>query len=185
MYLKIIDQKQHEYSISQLKKDNPNVSFPSQLTSQILSSFDVFQVKTIAKLDFDNTTEKISKNGFKKQGADWVENWQVIDLSIEELNQKKQAKKAKRKAERATPANLINALEVLTKKVIVPVLDELTKVEITKLAVLFPDYDQGVAYTTGDVLNFDGVVLKVLQDHTSQAGSAPDKTPEFYEIKSN
>ena len=45
---------------------------------------------------------------------------------------------------------------------------------------LLPEWEAGVSYVTGRKIIYDGVVYKVLQDHASQAGWAPDLAPSLF-----
>ena len=45
---------------------------------------------------------------------------------------------------------------------------------------LLPEWEAGVSYVTGRKIVYDGVVYKVLQDHTSQPGWAPDLAPSLF-----
>ncbi len=45
---------------------------------------------------------------------------------------------------------------------------------------LLPEWAPGVSYVTGRKIIYDGVVYKVLQDHTSQSGWAPDLAPSLF-----
>jgi hypothetical protein len=56
MYIKIKDNKieKYPYSINQLKQDNPDTSFPSELTNERLAKWDVFYVSqtTYPQVDY-------------------------------------------------------------------------------------------------------------------------------------
>lgn len=45
---------------------------------------------------------------------------------------------------------------------------------------LFPAWEADTAYATGDRVRHDGVLYKVLQDHTSQADWTPDAAPSLF-----
>ena len=48
---------------------------------------------------------------------------------------------------------------------------------------LFPQWNgNGITYTTGDRVRYDGVLYKVLQDHTSQVGWTPDSAPSLFAV---
>ena len=54
------------------------------------------------------------------------------------------------------------------------------------MAPLYPEWEPGTEYKTGQRLRFgDGGFVKVLQDHTSQAGWLPDATPSLYSVISD
>lgn len=45
---------------------------------------------------------------------------------------------------------------------------------------LLPEWKEGLAYTTGKKIQYGGIVWKVLQDHTSQAGWEPGVAPSLF-----
>lgn len=47
-------------------------------------------------------------------------------------------------------------------------------------AVFFPKYEVGKAYAVGDRFQYNDVLYKVVQAHTSQEDWEPDKTPALY-----
>jgi len=180
MYLKIINGLPNDYSISQLKRDYPNVSFPSDIPSNILSIFNVFPYTNGDKPEYDINTQKIVRGDFELQGDSWVRVWSVVDLTQAEIQQKEDAAIQQRKTERISPENLISALEILSKKVIETTIDDMDAADVAKMATLFPDYKIGYAYKINDIFNYNGIVLKVVQAHTSQIDWVPSETPALY-----
>lgn len=45
---------------------------------------------------------------------------------------------------------------------------------------IYPEWRDGVSYTTGQRIRYNGTLYKVLQDHTSQAYWMPDTTPSLF-----
>lgn len=45
---------------------------------------------------------------------------------------------------------------------------------------IYPEWREGVIYTTGQRVRYDGTLYKVLQDHTSQADWTPDEAPSLF-----
>ena len=60
-------------------------------------------------------------------------------------------------------------------------IDELTASEN---ANLFLEWKTGVNYKTNTLLQYEGLLYRVLQEHTSQADWEPDKTPSLYKALS-
>lgn len=56
----------------------------------------------------------------------------------------------------------------------------LTDEQALAAPMLFPRWQQDTAYITGDRLYYEGVLYKVLQDHTSQSSWAPDTAVSLY-----
>jgi hypothetical protein len=67
---------------------------------------------------------------------------------------------------------------VVARKLIDPA--DLTDDERTAIAPLFPDWRAGVSYQVGDVLNYQGTLVRVVQAHTSQADWIPTELPALY-----
>lgn len=80
-YLKLVDGIPEEYSVQQLKKDNPNVSFPEQLSSDLLSTFSVYTYNILPIPEHDTLTEVATEGSFEKssEGA-WVLSYKVTQL---------------------------------------------------------------------------------------------------------
>lgn len=55
-----------------------------------------------------------------------------------------------------------------------------TDEQALSVPALYPAWRSGVAYTTGQRVVFDGVLYKVLQDHTSQDDWTPDAAPSLF-----
>lgn len=61
------------------------------------------------------------------------------------------------------------------------VTDEITDEQALQSSKLFRKWDSnGVTYEAGQRLNYNGVLYKVLQPHTSQVDWTPDTTPSLY-----
>lgn len=58
---------------------------------------------------------------------------------------------------------------------------EMTDEQALQSSVLFKKWDNnGIIYEVGQRLNYNGVLYKVLQTHTSQSDWTPDTTPSLY-----
>lgn len=55
-----------------------------------------------------------------------------------------------------------------------------TDEQALSVPTLYPAWRSGVAYTTGQRVVFDGVLYKVLQNHTSQDDWTPDAAPSLF-----
>lgn len=56
----------------------------------------------------------------------------------------------------------------------------LTDEQAETVTVLFPKWETGIAYEVGDRRQYDGLLYKCVQAHTSQADWTPDKTPALW-----
>ena len=94
MYVKVAGNtvQKYPYSFNELKRDNPQVSFPQTPTQQILELFGVFEVVDGTKPTFNPETEQLSRSDNPvKTGSDWVLGWNVIPLDADTKFQKKRS----------------------------------------------------------------------------------------------
>lgn len=92
MFVKIVDGVPTPYSQSQLRRDNPNVSFPRDLTDEVLLEFGAYKVKPPIKPDFNEDTQKLLEGDLAYIDGAWRKLVTVVDLSPEELQSKRDAK---------------------------------------------------------------------------------------------
>lgn len=60
------------------------------------------------------------------------------------------------------------------------VLDSATDDQALDMRPLYPEWQTGIEYTKGKYLQYDSILYRVLQDHTSQADWTPDKAVSLY-----
>ena len=91
MYLKIENGNiTYPYTISELKADNPNVSFPTSLTNNILEDFDVFVVNLVEC--GDDYTKNYEESTPILSGSTYIQVWNESDATTEEIETKKEEK---------------------------------------------------------------------------------------------
>lgn len=96
------------YSIGQLRKDNPHVSFPSDITDELLAEFDVFPVLTTEKPDHNKATHRVVEEApLKDADGNWRQSWGVVPLSGAELASNAVEARAVAKAERQVAVDTI------------------------------------------------------------------------------
>lgn len=77
----------YPYGIAELKRDNPQTSFPREMTPEILQEFDVFPVSFAEKPNYDPTTEKLLQSPSPELiDGQWQFTYTVTALDAEELN---------------------------------------------------------------------------------------------------
>jgi len=84
MHIKLTNGNPEKYSIGKLRRDNPNVSFPKNIPDSVLEEFDVYPLTTGEKPEHNPTTEKVVEGTPVKQGDDWVQVWDIVELTEEE-----------------------------------------------------------------------------------------------------
>jgi hypothetical protein len=86
MYVKIENGSivKYPYSISELKTDNKNVSFPTAISSEVLETYGVFYVQSV---NHDNDYTKNYTEGLPElSGSNYVQTWTITDASQEEID---------------------------------------------------------------------------------------------------
>lgn len=76
------------YSVEDLKSENPNVSFPANMSSEILASYNVYPVfEERNNAATDLKTEQITENIVFEDGA-WKQKYNKVSLPEEEAAQR-------------------------------------------------------------------------------------------------
>lgn len=83
MYVKVTDGVPTEYTLRQLKSDNPNVSFPKSPSEALLASYSVYPVVDASKPDNDIVTE----GPIVEIDGVWTQTYNGRDLTAEEKRQ--------------------------------------------------------------------------------------------------
>jgi hypothetical protein len=79
------------YSIGNLRRDNPNVSFPRNPSDALLASYDVFPVATQAPPEHDPATQNLNQATPTLVDGQWLQTWQVTDASAREIFERQRA----------------------------------------------------------------------------------------------
>jgi hypothetical protein len=87
MYIRITDTTTiYPYTLRQLYLDFKNVSFPKNLTQEVLSNFGVYQVEQT--LIEDDYTKNIVELTPTQSGSVYVQTWSITDATTDEINQR-------------------------------------------------------------------------------------------------
>jgi hypothetical protein len=79
------------YSIGNLRRDNPKVSFPRNPSDALLASYDVFPVVTQAPPEHDPATQNLNQATPTLVDGQWLQTWQVTDASAAEIAERQEA----------------------------------------------------------------------------------------------
>jgi len=79
----------YPYSIGQLRKDSPQVSFPKVPTVALLASYGVFPVTTTERPVYDPITQNLAEGAPTVTAGVWTQVWAVTDAAPEEVEQRK------------------------------------------------------------------------------------------------
>jgi hypothetical protein len=80
----------YPYSFSMLRRDNPQVSFPSDPDDDKLAEFGVFAVAPTAKPSVDLTKNVVEATPVLTNGV-WAQAWSVVGASAEEIAERQKA----------------------------------------------------------------------------------------------
>jgi hypothetical protein len=89
MYALITNQvlEKYPYSISDLKKDNPQTSFPDEVLESTLAEWNVFPVTSFEVPDYDATSQRVEESTPVLINGQWTQVWNVASLTSEEVLQ--------------------------------------------------------------------------------------------------
>ena len=85
-------QTTYPYTIGQLRKDNPNTSFPKSIPDSMLGAYGVYSVKFVDAPAYSADTQRIEQDAQPiESNGQWELRWSVLDLTAEELTMKAEA----------------------------------------------------------------------------------------------
>lgn len=93
------------------------------------------------------------------------------------FDEKRYQEAVKRKEEAEAKAKAYAAMQSLMTQ---SVLDNATDEQALVMWPLYPVWKTGIKYAKGTYVNYNNSLYKVLQDHTSQSDSTPDKAVSLY-----
>lgn len=87
MYVKANNQivEKFPYTINDLRKDNPNTSFPREISTEVASQFFMYPVKVSDKPSAGHKQVAVQNDAPEYQNGEWVLGWQVRDLTEAEF----------------------------------------------------------------------------------------------------
>jgi hypothetical protein len=86
MYIKISNGvvEKYPYSASELKADNPQTSFPAEISDTLLAEWGVFPVIPVDCPQTDHT-QNVTEGIPVQQDGQWGQVWEVLDATQEEI----------------------------------------------------------------------------------------------------
>tara|TARA_R110001632_G_scaffold132703_1_gene247187 strand:- start:57 stop:515 length:459 start_codon:yes stop_codon:yes gene_type:complete len=90
MYVKITNDAvdQFPYTVGNLRRDNPNTSFPKRPTDELLASWDVYPVTTENEPEYNEKTDNIAlANAPVLSDGTWVLSWSTAAKSSDEIEE--------------------------------------------------------------------------------------------------
>jgi len=84
MQIKIIYGQPQPYSLGQLRRDNPQVSFPSTIPADTLAEYDVYEVVTTQQPTYDDSAYKLEQSIELVDGV-WTQVWVLVEHTAEDI----------------------------------------------------------------------------------------------------
>lgn len=102
MYIKVNNGiiEKYPYSIGELRKDNPQTSFPKNPSESLLAEWNVYPVKQIDRPIYDAITQNITEGNPIKLNDEWVQNWIVFEATSEEIAERQLAQEQEKEQKR-------------------------------------------------------------------------------------
>lgn len=93
MFIKLTNGSPKTYTIGQLRRDNPQTSFPKDIPAEILETFDVYSVKSTPAPQIDSKTHRHTQTVQMVDG-EWTQVWQIVELSLDQAEENIRAHRA-------------------------------------------------------------------------------------------
>jgi hypothetical protein len=87
MHLKLTNGIPEKYSIGQLRRDNPNTSFPKNPTHELLADWNVYPLTLTDRPQVDHTQNVAEGTPALVDGV-WIQVWDITDATAEEIQQR-------------------------------------------------------------------------------------------------
>lgn len=83
--------KRYPYSLSELRADNPNTSFPEKISDEVMQAFGVVRVQQVDSPDHNHRTQDCQKLDPVFENGVWKEAWKVTEASDAEKEGRKES----------------------------------------------------------------------------------------------
>jgi hypothetical protein len=77
----------YPYTVEDLKRDNPSISFPAQMSPDLLAEWGVFRVQSAPLPEYDPFKERMEEGAPVFSSGTWVRAWEKVQLSEQEAAQ--------------------------------------------------------------------------------------------------
>lgn len=102
MLIKLTNGTPDTYTIGQLRRDNPNVSFPKDIPAETLASYGVYPVKRVPAPQIDSLTHRLTQDVQLVDG-EWTQVWQAVALPLDQQIENLKAARGHAYTEEADP----------------------------------------------------------------------------------
>ena len=83
-HLKITNGQPETYSIGQLRRDNPNTSFPKSPSDALLADWSVYPYTVQDQQTVDYMTQTLTQTALAQVNGAWTQGWEVSNLPAED-----------------------------------------------------------------------------------------------------
>ena len=94
--------EKYPYTLGNLRKDNPNTSFPKNPSAETLEAWNVFAVARVDRPEADPITQNVTEETPVLVKGAWTQVWAVLDASPEEVAERTEQQIAVIKNQRAS-----------------------------------------------------------------------------------
>ena len=84
MHLKLTNGTPAKYTLGQLRRDNPQTSFPKSVPDDLLASYDVYPYTRPIALEYDGLTHRLTDGVFEQVEGGWVLPYVVEQQPLEQ-----------------------------------------------------------------------------------------------------
>ena len=128
--------------------------------------------------EYDEDTHAVSRNDH----TNWVVHADGVEVTytLRALTPEEIATREQIARDLIVQAALTRAQEIAARKVIEEIVMDLPQNDALSVSALFPEWEPAQTYKQNSVLRYNGGLLRVLQDHTSQADWLPENTQALY-----
>jgi hypothetical protein len=88
------------YSIGDLRRDNPNTSFPRNPSNALLADWSVFPVINQEPPSINPATQNLNQINPTLVDGQWLQTWQITDATPEQIAERTESKAAEVRADR-------------------------------------------------------------------------------------
>lgn len=90
MYVLALDDtvQKFPYALSELRFDNPNVSFPSELSDDLLAQWNIYPVLQESAPTFDFATQNCRMVNPALVKGQWIQQWEVTPATASEITER-------------------------------------------------------------------------------------------------
>lgn len=103
MFIKLTNGIPETYTIGQLRRDNPQTSFPKDIPADTLAAYGVYPVKRVPAPSHNALTQLIRVVDPVQIDGEWTQQWEVADLPVDQQIENLKAARADAYTEEADP----------------------------------------------------------------------------------